>query len=85
MRASSRKAVNSNFKVVDLTRLGIKPKSTAADTTLLQFVHLSLNKYEGREHFKNRTQAFVFFFFVISSHLIAAKGFCSSEEHASWR
>ena len=30
-RASSREAVNTNFKVIGLTRLGIKPKSTASE------------------------------------------------------
>ena len=32
---SSREAVNSNFKVIGLTRLGIKPESTAHEADAL--------------------------------------------------
>ena len=34
-RTSSRKAVNSNFKVIRLTRLGIRPESTAPEADAL--------------------------------------------------
>ena len=36
MLASSREAVNSNFKAVGLTRLRITPESTASEADLLQ-------------------------------------------------
>ena len=54
-RQLSREAVNTNFKVIGLTRLGIKAKSTALEADVLTTRPSELSKPPSVQHLNTNT------------------------------